>query len=210
MRIVVLGSTGGVGRHVVQLAVQQGYDVVALARSTNPGGGVAGVRVVTGDATDRSAIAAVVDGADVVVSCLGVRKGSKPGVGPEAMAHLVEVSRLAGPRRLVAISGAGVDVAGDAKGWQARAVTALLKRIGGPTVPDKQAEYTVLACSDLDWTLVRPPRMVDGEPTGTSALTAVAPGFKVKPVPRGEVARVLLSLAAGQEWVRRAPFLVQA
>ena len=32
MRIAVLGATGGVGAHVVRLALEQGHTVVALAR----------------------------------------------------------------------------------------------------------------------------------------------------------------------------------
>lgn len=32
MRIAVLGATGGVGTHVVRLALEQGHTVVALAR----------------------------------------------------------------------------------------------------------------------------------------------------------------------------------
>ena len=35
MRIAVIGAKGGVGAHVVRLAVEQGHSVLALARDTD-------------------------------------------------------------------------------------------------------------------------------------------------------------------------------
>jgi hypothetical protein len=74
------------------------------------------------------------------------------------------------------VSGAGVTVPGDAKGAGARLVSALTLRLARDLVEDKQGEHEVLAASGLDWTQVRPPRLVDKDATGRWSLVDTAAG----------------------------------
>ncbi|GAA0269387.1 NAD(P)-dependent oxidoreductase [Cryptosporangium japonicum] len=71
-RIVVIGGTGYAGSAIVAEAAGRGHDVTAFSRSA-PTEPVTGVTYVQGDATDESALAAVVADADVVVSTLAPR-----------------------------------------------------------------------------------------------------------------------------------------
>jgi putative NADH-flavin reductase len=103
-RIVVLGGTGYAGRHIVAEAVSRGHAVIALSRS-EPSDPVAGAAYVQGSALDIDSIAAVVDGADAVVSALSPRGDMEERV-LEALGGLV--ARLAGTAtRLGVIGGAG-------------------------------------------------------------------------------------------------------
>ncbi|MEV2211559.1 NAD(P)-binding oxidoreductase [Streptomyces sp. NPDC050997] len=76
MEIAVLGSTGQTGRLVIARALERGHDVIALARRPDqveaPASG--NLRVVRADVTDPGSVTAAVEGADVVVSGLGITK----------------------------------------------------------------------------------------------------------------------------------------
>jgi putative NADH-flavin reductase len=211
VRIVVLGAGGGTGTHVVRLAAEQGHEVVAVARS--PLVLPAGARQVTGDATDPRVLAEAVAGAggadDVmaVVSCLGVTKRSSG--HPSALAASALVDLLPAGARTVSVAGAGIDAPGDRKGLGARLVSTLTRRLAGELVADKQEEHDLLAASDLAWTVVRPPRLVHGEPTGAARLTDDAPGLTAKPLPRADLAAVMVQLAVDGGHERRAPFVVR-
>ncbi|GEP39194.1 hypothetical protein NPS01_28570 [Nocardioides psychrotolerans] len=78
----------------------------------------------------------------------------------------VEAMGAAGVTRSVGVSGAGMDVPGDQKSLSVRLISRAIQTQGGEVVKDKPAEHAVYAASDLDWTLVRPPQLVDGDPTG--------------------------------------------
>jgi uncharacterized protein len=91
VNIAVLGSTGQTGRLVIERALERGHDVLALARRPEqlevPASG--NLRAVRADVTDPGSVAAAVEGADVVVSGLGITKGQDPAVLVEGARQIV-------------------------------------------------------------------------------------------------------------------------
>jgi len=70
--VLVVGATGSIGRHVVEVAVEQGYAVRALIRNPAKAGQFpARVQVIAGDVTLPETLAPPVDGIDAVVFTLG-------------------------------------------------------------------------------------------------------------------------------------------
>lgn len=206
MRIVVLGAAGGVGRHAVTAALAAGHDVVAAARTTPVAS--AGVEARAVDVRVEAAVSAVVERADAVLWCVGVTRRSGPDVGRTGLPHVVRAAQQRPGVRLVTVSGAGVTLPGDRKGPGARLVSGLTRRLARDLVLDKEGEHQVLAASALDWTEVRPPRLVDRPPTGRWQLSEQAPGLSARPVAKADVAAAMLFLATGREWVGRSPFLL--
>jgi dihydroflavonol-4-reductase len=70
-KYLVTGATGFLGRHLVDLLVARGHDVVALARHAPRSGAREGVTVVRGDVLDREALQRAVAGCDGVFHCAG-------------------------------------------------------------------------------------------------------------------------------------------
>lgn len=70
--ITVIGGTGYAGSAIVAEAASRGHEVTSFSRSL-PEAQVPNVSYVRGDATDESALAAVIQGADVVVGALSPR-----------------------------------------------------------------------------------------------------------------------------------------
>ncbi len=205
MHVVVFGAAGGVGRHAVRLAAERGHTVVAVARRPV---GQAGAEELTGDVRDADVVAKAVTGADAVLWCVGVTKGSGGDVGRTVLPGLVAAMDDAGARRFVGVSGAGTDLPGDRKGAGARFVSALTHRLARDLVEDKEHEHRILTGCGLDWTQVRPPRLVDRPGTGRYRLTPEAPGLRAAPVAKADVALAMVELAEGRDWLAAAPFIV--
>ena len=204
MRVAVLGATGAIGRLVVAELVRRGHEVVALTRS-EAASSLEGVRWVSGDARDPQAVRALVAGADVVVSALGPRRGDQT-LHREVAPLLVAAMRSAGVRRFVGVSGAGIDVPGDRKSRRDRVISALIQRFGGQAVRDKAVERQVWAGSGLDWTLVRPPRLVDGPATGRVEHSAHRSPRRTS-IPRADLAVFLADLVARRDYLQQAPLV---
>jgi uncharacterized protein YbjT (DUF2867 family) len=205
MDLVVFGAAGGVGRQAVRLAAEQGHRVVAVARRAV---GQAGVEDRVGDVRDADVVAAAVKGAEAVLWCVGVTKGSGGDVGRAVLPGLVGAMEESGVRRFVGVSGAGTDLPGDRKGAGARFVSALTHRLARDLVEDKEGEHRILTASGLDWTQVRPPRLVDRPGTRSYRLTTEAPGLRAAPVTKADVALAMVELAGGREWLSAAPYIV--
>ena len=100
MRIAVVGATGRVGRHVVDLLEARGHDVVAMSRSS-------GVDVVTGEG-----LADALTGVEVAIDAA---TGNSPDEDEAtrfftaAARNLQEAGERAGVRRIVVVSIIGID-----------------------------------------------------------------------------------------------------
>jgi len=174
MNVAVLGASGRTGRAIVAELLRRNHDVAVLARDPDRiDAPPTAVRVVVGDSRDRGALRQLVAGTDAVVSALGP-VGKDAALHRDTAAALIPVMQEAGVVRFVGISGAGIDVPGDRKTLPHRLISFLIQRLGGPVVADKPAEYAAWAASDREWTLVRPPRLVDGARSGRWSTTRTA------------------------------------
>ncbi|MFG1925998.1 NAD(P)-dependent oxidoreductase [Cryptosporangium sp. NPDC048952] len=135
MRVAVLGATGAVGSLLVTTALERGLEVTALARNPSR---VTGVRSAQVDVHDPASIARAVEGADVLVSGLGVTNGAHGTLTAGAKAAVAS-----GVGRIVWLGAYGTGESAAAAGFVTRSVIGLLLR---REIPDKvAADATVLA-----------------------------------------------------------------
>jgi putative NADH-flavin reductase len=191
MKITVFGATGGIGGHVVRQALDAGHQVTAVVRDPAR----LDLRherldVVTADIMDPEAIADAVKGRDAVISALGARDLKPTTVARDSARSIISAMTRTGARRLLAVSNSGMIRDGD--GFLLRT---LLKPVVGRVLREPWADMAAMEelifASDLDWTVVRPPRLTDGELTGSvrSRIGANPKGFTVA---RADVADFLL------------------
>jgi putative NADH-flavin reductase len=160
MELLVFGASGRVGRRLCASAVSDGHRVTALVRDAARA--PEGVSVVEGDVTDADAVAAAVSGQDAICSALGPGDEGDFAALDTGIENLVATMGAGGVERLVAVGAAGI--------LQATPDRLRLDVDDFPTglqaVADAhRAVYDRLRVSELDWTLVCPPRMPDGPPT---------------------------------------------
>src|SRR3712207_646865 len=204
VRVAVLGATGATGRLVVDELVRRGHTVVALTRTPDRGGPDA-VERVRGDARAPAAPPGLPRGADAGVSARGPPRGDSA-LHRDVAPRLVAEMRQAGVRRFVGVSGAGIDVPGDRKSRRDRVLSALVQRVGGQAVRDKALEHRAWADSGLDWTLVRPPRLVNRPATGRVEHSASSSPRRTS-IPRADLATFLADLVERPDYVQQAPLV---
>ena len=208
MTVGVLGATGRTGRLVVAELAGRGVPVRVLVRAGSVTGFGPGVTVVTGQARDPRSLHELVSGADGVVSALGPRKGDRT-LHRDVAPLLVAAMRGAGAARFVGISGAGMDVPGDAKSLRNRLISAVMRRVAGSMVQDKAGEYAVWAASGLDWTLVRPPRLTDA-PAGSRVEHAAHTSPRGTAIGRADLAAFVVDCVLQRAHVGEAPLVAAA
>jgi putative NADH-flavin reductase len=160
--------------------------------------------VHVGDATDLVAVRRAVHGQDAVISALGAPPTSKARVRERGARALVSAMEAEGVRRLVMLSSHGILESADELPWSMRwlVVPLYLKR----AFADHEAQETVVkGHPGLDWTLVRPPHLTDGKPTGTyrhGLGSEVAASMRI---PRADVAHFLLHQVPSRDYLHRTP-----
>jgi uncharacterized protein YbjT (DUF2867 family) len=209
MKLTIFAATGNVGRRVLEQAVAAGHDVTAVVRDPkklSAAHGPRDIRVVTADlaAPDPAALASAVDGADAVVSGLGPRSNSDAGIAAQGTRSIVAAMQATGVVRIVVISAAPVGTVpspgrpkppkhdpGD--GFFMRH---LFSHVAGAAFAkvytDLAAMEDILRSSDLEWTVIRPPKLTDKPLTGryrTAFGQNIRGGWSV---PRADVAHLML------------------
>jgi uncharacterized protein YbjT (DUF2867 family) len=197
VNLVVLGATGRTGRLVVEQALAAGHTVTALIRSPEKLKTTqSNLRVVTGQATEPSAVSSALEGADAVISTLG-GKGS---VIADSTRAIVIAAGNAGVSRVVVLSTFA------AERDRLDAGTRLLTGIGmGAMLKDKMAGEELLRQSDLDWTIVYASILSDG-PAGGSVVV-LPPGAKRRVserISRADVAAWMVAAAGDGQYKRRS------
>ncbi|MGI8562482.1 MAG: NAD(P)-dependent oxidoreductase [Candidatus Dormibacter sp.] len=209
MRLAVFGGTGFAGSAVVDEALARGHEVRMLARG--PSGLKANrerVTVVPGDVRDAAAVAATIEGCEAVISTLGPRRGEKQGADflAEAMRNILRAMEEHGVRRIVAISGAGITLPGDHKPLVHVLAGGFVGLLARGLVEAKRREYEVLSASPVDWTAVRPTRIVDGPATERRQVSLDGSKMGMRAT-RGDVAALTVDEATSVGHPRQAPFV---
>ena len=207
MKIAIFGSTGAVGRHLVRQALDRDWDVVAFARTPQKLGDLTErVTLIDGDVQDAEAVDRAVEGVDAVISAVGHTDKSKGDVLEVTAHHLVDAMRNHGVDRLVTLVGAGVETEGDPSSIGRSIMRTLMKFMVGEMLEDAQAHADYIRETDLDWTVVRPPRLTDGEHTGKTeaGYLKLGPGSSIS---RADLAGFMLDQVVSDEWVRQSPMV---
>jgi uncharacterized protein YbjT (DUF2867 family) len=176
MRIAVAGSTGRVGRHVVDVLKGAGQDVVAMSRST-------GVDVIT-----REGLANALVGVDRIID---VACWPSPEQGPAtdffttAALHLQEAGRRAGIQWIIAASIIGIDRF--TAGYMAAKVAheSVLRSGPIPVRILRAAQFHELVAQFVEW--------------GRRGDVIYVPKMRLQPVAARTVAEALVALALESE-----------
>jgi putative NADH-flavin reductase len=216
VKLTIFAATGGVGRQLLEQAVDAGHDVTAVVR--NPAKLSRPVRAVTADMTaaDPAAVEAAVAGADAVLSGLGPRSNADAGVAARGTRAIVTAMQATGVRRIVAVSAAPVGTVATPRrpnppkhdpgdGFFMRHLLSHVASVTlGQVFADLAGMEDVLADSGLDWTVVRPPRLT-GKPATGRYRTAYGQNLRGGlSVPRADVAQYMLSVLDEPDTIKQA------
>ncbi len=170
MRLAVFGATGRVGRRILEYAAREGHSLRALVRDPARLPAGLGGQVLAGDVTDPAAVRATLEGSEAVLSALGGAGLANPGTTlSEGMKTIVAEMKRAGIPRVLAVAGSGVLDGADGK---LRSESPGFPPIFAAITREHLGTWEALKASQLDWTLVCCPDLVDGELTRRYRVSA--------------------------------------
>lgn len=204
-KIVVLGATGLTGGHVVQRALEHGYEVVALVRDpSRMAPRQPGLTIIGGSPTSDDDVARCMQGAQAVIHCLGIG-GKGDGRPSTLISDSVRVVLSAMQRhhvsRIVCMSNVG---AGGSGTWFAnRIVIPLFLRWLIPIIEDKNRMEAMLRASSVEWISVRLPNIIDG-PEKPLRVSADGRGIGLS-ITAASAARFLVEQVSSPAHISAAP-----
>jgi putative NADH-flavin reductase len=167
MKIIIFGASRGTGRCVVEQALDAGFAVTAVLRTAIPDYREhPNLTITSADARDLDSLQRVLPGHDVIVSSLGPSGLGKTDLYSATTRNLITVTQATGIRRVISVSAIGADPDPDLPfhlRWFARLI---VRPILNNLWTDAARMEEIWAASNLDWTVVRPPRLTHGPLTG--------------------------------------------
>lgn len=167
MTITVFGATGQVGKHVVLQALAKGYTVKAFGRNVenlidkdlhdNQ------FEAIKGYIFDESDVLNALTGSDAIISTLGGSFDGTDKTRSLGIKNIIAQMQKVGIKRIIALGGLGVLSAEDGSYL---VETADYNPTFKPVGLEHLQAYLYLKNSNLDWTFVCSPDILDEEKTG--------------------------------------------
>jgi putative NADH-flavin reductase len=197
MKVTVFGATGRIGQQVVRQALDTGHKVTAVVRDParldlrHPALEVATVPSLT----DPEPLLPTLEASDAAISAVGPR-GRKDGpVASTATRGILHAMQATGVRRLVAVSAVPVGPVPDGESLvNRRILLPLISAFAREVYADLAAMEDELRHSPTDWTILRPPKLVNKPLTGnyrTCVGGNVPRGYSIS---RADVAHAMLDM----------------
>lgn len=208
MKISLFGATGPTGKFLIEEALRQGYNLSVYTRDARKLEAFAGrIDIVEGDLQDRDAIATCIRGAEAVISALGPNSIKVQGDRPvmHGLSHIVSAMKQSGVRRLIQISTAAYRDPKDSFAFKAHAMVLFFKLVVRKAYEDISATGSLIARTDLDWTLVRIPNLKDGPADGKVDVGWYGKTRLGTKLSRGNLAKFLVDQVADKTFLRAAP-----
>ncbi|MDQ1913775.1 SDR family oxidoreductase [Paenibacillus sp. GD4] len=164
MKLLILGATGRVGSRIVADAFRDGHEVVALVHEPNTLAVTGGwLTVIQGNAINKDDIRIAMQGADAVFSSLGTDGATTLS---ESMNVVIQEMNQQGIRRIVSVGTAGILRSRTNPDLYRYQSSESLRR-STFAAEEHRRVYELLQHSELDWTIVCPTYLPNGDRLGT-------------------------------------------
>jgi uncharacterized protein YbjT (DUF2867 family) len=204
MKVLVIGATGGTGRHAVRRLLERGDTVVAFAR--NPSDITERherLEVVQGEARDAASIERAVQGVDAVLSAFGPRSLKKDDLQETFLRNLASAMKKHDVKRVVNLSAWG---AGDSARHAGLLLDIIRSTILRNVYADKDRGEAALLGAGLDYVNVRPGQLVDKPARGGVKASLDGKGIK-KRMTRDDLAAFMVEQLRSDAWLRKSPLI---
>jgi len=209
--VLIIGASKGIGFEAVKRALACGHSVRAMARSADR------LRLSDenlekwpGDALSGEDVRSALEGVDTVIQAVGIAAGPDMVLGPvrlfsKSTSILMPAMEEAGIRRLICVTGFG---AGDSRAsigcLQRIPFRILLKR----AYDDKDVQEALIRESHLDWVIVRPGVLTNGNRTGRYKVLVDPKAWRNGLISRADVAHFLIQQIDNDAYLRKTPVLI--
>lgn len=208
MNLIIFGATGTVGKQLVQQALFNGDHVRAFGRNVYTADYLpvestvktANLQLVQGALFDEGEVFHAIKGCDAVLSAIGGGRDGTDKTRTFGMKNIIKQMQKAGVKRIVAIGGSGILNADESKliidheDYPKKYI---------PIGKEHQKVWEMLKETDLDWTMVGSPEILDKGPTGNFITKA---DYEPQPnnyrINAGDLAMFMLNELIKNEYVK--------
>ena len=209
MKVVIFGATGFSGKAILKEALSQQHQVTVLVRNKSS---ILvqdkNLKIVEGNVMDKHTVAEVLKNSDAVIQCLGVGgkgNGKLTTFISVATKIIVEEMEKQEIKRLIAMSNVG---AGNSVSFQPWIFTKIIlpyfMKWLKVLIDDKNRMEPIIMNSELDWTIVRCPNIVDKTPKRNVLATLDGKGLKLA-VTLGDMAEFIVQQLIDASYFKQAP-----
>lgn len=200
MKLVIFGATGATGQCLVEQALDQGYDVTAFAR--NPLAlptRHAHLSIVTGDVFQKASVEEAIANQDAVLCAIGghdrlrvalSRHPRQRGLCTVGTSNILDAMKKYGVSRFICLSAWGIGDSKDRLPFVFKHI--ILPLLMKEEYEDKEAQEQLIQQSTLDWTIVRPSRLINGPRTGRYRMQSSLEFSSRSSISRADVADSML------------------
>jgi len=204
-KIAVIGGTGKAGSFLVKKLLEKGFQIKLLLRNPenfsnqNPL-----IEIVKGDARDYNSANELIKTCDAVISTIGQPKEEKS-IFSDSTKNVIQSMNSNGIKRYIVITGLNVNIPFDNKNEKVKMATEWMYQNYPETTLDKQKEYELLTESNLDWTLVRLPLIIQtDESFKTETNLSDCAGDNIS---TNDLSEFLISQIDDETYFKKSPFL---
>ncbi|MEK4694491.1 SDR family oxidoreductase [Bacillus sp. FSL M8-0063] len=204
-KIAILGANGKAGKFLVNEALEKGYQLKILTRNSNNMTITnENLETIIGDARDFSSIRELLQGCQAVINAVGQPKNESY-IFSTVTKHILEAMKEFEIKRYILISGGSLDVTEDQKGIVNKIGATLFKAFLSKMMQDKYKELQTIQGSDVDWTIVRLPFVMEGKSIGNIKESLVdMPGIKIQ---NSDIAPFVIKQINSERYVGKCPFI---
>jgi putative NADH-flavin reductase len=162
MNITLFGATGRVGNEILNLALRDGHHVTALVRTPSKLQPHSNLSIISGDIKNRDLVNQAIENADAVMSAIGTDKTSTL---TDAIPLIIDAMNTGNVERIITIGTAGI-LQSRTNPNAYRFQSSESKRRLTFAAEEHAKVYEHLKDTNLEWTIICPTYLPDGEATG--------------------------------------------
>lgn len=206
--IALFGASGQTGQQFLTKALAKGYVIRALVR--NPATisqQSMNLTLLKGDVLNAADVAETIKSCDVVVSLFGHVKDSPAWLQTDGTKNIVEAMKLYGIKKILSLSGGGLPFpAKDQPKFADKLIRTIMKLVVPKVLNDAVAHHEVLENSNLDWVIIRAPRLNNDSPKGTYRVGWVGVNASTK-ISRADLADFIITQVEENNFIHQMPFV---
>jgi len=198
MNITIIGASGGIGLKAVKIGLNRNHNITTLSRSKIKLEENESLKIIIGDATNKADLLKAIQHAEAIIVTLGTVKNTKATTLFSDFAKLiVDINReqkINVP--FLFVTGFG---AGESKNYVSWLIKLFLKYLLKDVYADKTKMEEIITESALNWTVVRPGRLLDKALTEKYRVeNKLYKGINIGGINRADVADFLIKQAENQ------------
>lgn len=207
-KIALFGVTGQTGKEFVNIALQKGYQISALARTPEKLGiKHPNLAIIKGDVLNNEDVLKTIEGCHIVVSLFGHVKGSPEWLQTQGTKNIIAAMKASGVEKIISLSGGGLPYPQEDRPKFADHMIRLIMKLFVPKILNDAIEHhKVLAESGLKWIIVRGPRLTNDAGKGKYRVGWVGVNASTQ-IARADLADFVLKQIDDDSFLHQMPFV---